>query len=240
MSATGVATGVAKGTTSITATGDGVTSTPATLTVLEGCNSMVSASTFVATLDYDWVSQGTTDRGVAVAAAYRGRLSATLTKQARTAGEASWTGDMTGIASVMETRQDPATPDATTTLQAEGTVGPLSGALAPKMTLRMDLQQCTYQIDAMVTLNALRTEPNRAASRSDIAVDLHTRRPGPSGRRSRSSWRMLRSTRTRRPGPRPTWIDAFMPLGLAVERTGRSATEQAIGRATVLWVLHPE
>ena len=241
VSATGVATGVAKGTTSITATGDGVTSTPATLTVLEGCNSMVNASTFVATLDYDWVSQGTTDRGVAVAAAYRGRLSATLTKQARTAREASWTGDITGIASVMETRQDPATPDATTTLQADGTVRPLSGALAPKMTLRMDLQECTYQIDAMVTLNALRTEPNRAASRSDIAVaSLHARtRPLGTGvaivlenapfDTHSQTWSAANLDK-----------DAFMPLGLAVERTGRSATEQAVGRATVLWVLHPE
>ena len=240
VSTSGLATGVSKGTTSITASGGGVTSTPATLTVTDGCNSMVNASAFVATLNYDWVSQGTTDRGLTVDAAYRGRLSATLTKQASTAREASWTGDLTGLAWVTETRRDPANPGATTTLLAEGTVVPLSGALAPKMTLRVDLQQCTYRLDAMVTLNALRTEPNGAASRSDMAVASLRAKTRPLGTGTEI---VLENAPF--DAHSQTWSaanpdqDAFMPLGLAVERTARSATEQAVGRATVLWVLHP-
>ena len=240
VSTSGVATGVARGTTSITASGGGVTSTPATLTVTEGCNSMVNANTFVATLNYDWVSQGTTNGGLAIDAAYRGRLSATLTKQTSTAREASWTGDITGLAWVTETSRNPTTPDATTTLVAEGAVVPLSGALAPRMTLRVDLQQCTYQMDAMVTLNALRTEANGAASRSNMPVASLRAKPRPLGTASEIVLENVPFD-----AHSQTWSaanpnqDAFMPLGLAVERTGRSATEQAVGRATVLWVLHP-
>ena len=242
VSTSGVATGVAKGTTSITATGGGVTSTPATLTVTEAaCNSMINANTYEGTLNYDWASQGATSGGLAVDAEYHGRLYAILTKQTSTALQATWTGDITGSASVTETKRDPATPNATATLLAEGAVVPLSGAQAPKMTLIVDLQQCTYQMNAMVTLNALRTEATGATSRSDMPVaSLHAK--------TRSLGTATEIVLENAPFDVHSQVwsaanpdqDTFIPFGFAVERTTRSATEQAAGRATVVWVLHPK
>jgi hypothetical protein len=241
VSASGVATGVAVGTTSITASASGVTSVPATLSVTAGCNAMVTANEFLATLDYDWASQGTTDGGLTVEAEYHGRLSARLTKQPSTANQASWTGDITGSATVTETKRDPTNPDATTTLRADGAIVPMSGAMAPKMTLRVDPQQCTYQMDAMATLNALRAESDGRTSRSDIPVaSLHAKtRPLPTATE-------IVLVNIPFDGHSQIWSaahqdqDAFMPLGFAAERTGRSAAEPAAGRATVLWVLHPK
>ena len=241
VSAGGVATGVAKGTTSITATGGGVTSTPATLTVTEACNSMINANTYEATLNYDWAAQGATGGGLAVDAEYHGRLYAILTKQTSTALQATWTGDITGSATVAETKRDPATPNATATLQAAGAMVPLSGAQAPKMTLIVDLQQCTYQLNAMVTLNVLRTEASGVTARLDMPVVSLRAKARPLGTAAEivlenapfdvhsQVWSAANLDQ-----------DAFMPLGFTVERTARSATEQAVGRATVVWVLHPK
>ena len=241
VSTSGVATGVTKGTTAITATGGGVTSTPATLTVTEACNSMINANTYEATLNYDWAAQGATGGGLTVDAEYHGRLYAILTQQTSTALQATWTGDITGSASVVETKRDPATPNATATLLAEGAVVPLSGAQAPKMTLIVDLQQCTYQMNAMVTLNALRTEATGATSRSDMPVASLRAKTRPLGTATEivlenapfdvhsQVWSAANPDQ-----------DTFIPFGFAVERTTRSATEQAAGQATVVWVLHPK
>ena len=242
VSSSGIATGVAKGTTSITAKAAAVTSAPATLTVTESCSGILATNTFQGTLDYDWLAVGTTGDRFVIHSEYRGSLKATLTRVSTTPTQATWTGDVTGTASLEETKADPTTPGTTSALQGDGAIVALAGGSPPKMTLIVNLQTCTYELDAIATLNAVRTEPDGSTSRSNISVaSLHARVGRPLTTISK-----VFPEDGKFDGHSQTWSglnpaqDAFIPLGLGVELMGRSPTEPPIGRAGVSWVLLPK
>jgi len=240
VSSGGVATGVAKGTASITAKSGTVTSAPATLTVTEGCSAILAANTFQGTLDYDWVGVGNAG-GFVIHSEQHGRLKATLTRLSTTATQATWTGDVTGTATIEESKTLPTNSATSSTTKGDGAMVTPTGGAKPKMTLVVDVQTCTYQVDANATLNVLRTQPDGSTSRSDVPVAvLHAKGGRPVGTASR-----VAPDDGRFDGHSQTWAglnpdqDAFIPLGLAAELMSQSRTEPAVGRAVVSWVLLP-
>jgi hypothetical protein len=234
---------LAVGTTTVVATYSQVSdSVPVVVTAGAACNGIPAANTFQGKLDYDWIGVGTTPGGFVIHSEHHGSLEATLTKRSATAAQTTWAGDVTGAASVEESKANPATPGTTSTLKGEGTMVELASGAKPTMTLVVDLPTCTYQLEANVTLNALRTEPGGGASRSDVQVAvLHAKRGRPLGALS-----TVASSDGSFDGHSQAWSslnadqDAFIPLGLAVELMGRSRTEPAVGRARVSWVLVPK
>lgn len=234
---------VAVGTTTVVATynklSDSVTVSVTAVTA--SCNGIPSANTFQGTLDYDWVGVGTTQGGFVIHSEHHGNLKATLTRISATATQATWAGDVTGTASVEETKASPTTAGTTTTLKGDGAMVALAGGSKPTMTLVVDLQACTYQLEATAALNALRTEPGGSTSRSDVQVAmLHAKGGRPLAALSTAA------SDGSFDGHSQTWSglnpdqDAFIPLGLAAELMGRSRTEPAVGRARVSWVLQPK
>jgi hypothetical protein len=236
---------LAVGTTTVVATytqlSDSVSVT-VTATGTPGCNGIATVNTFQGTIDYDWVGVGTTQGGFVIHSEHKGNLEATLTRLSATAAQATWAGDLTGTASVEESKANPTTPGTTSALEGTGTIAPIAGGVRPRMTLVVDLQACTYQMEANTTLNALRTDPSGSTSRSDVQVAvLHAKGGRPLGTLSTGAsgdgmfgahslaWSSLNPKQ-----------DAFIPLGLAAELMGRSATEPAVGRARVSWVLLPK
>jgi hypothetical protein len=236
---------LAVGTTTVVATytqlSDSVSVT-VTATGTPGCNGIAAANTFQATLDYDWMGVGTTQGGFVIHSEYKGNLKATLTRVSATAAQATWAGDLTGTASIEESKANPTTPGTTSTLKGTGVIVPVGGGVRPRMTLVVNLPACTYQMEANTTLNALRTDPSGSTSRSDVQVavlqakggrPIGTLSTGASGNGTfdahSQAWSSLNPNQ-----------DAFIPLGLAVELMGRSATEPAVGGARVSWVLLPK
>lgn len=236
---------LAVGTTTVVATysqlSDSVSVT-VTATGTPGCNGIATANTFQGTLDYDWLGVGTTQGGFVIHSEYKGNLKATLTRVSATAAQATWAGDLTGTASFEETKANPTTPGTTSTLKGTGAIVPLAGGVRPRMSLVVNLQACTYQLEANAALNALRTDPSGTTSRADIQVVVfHAKGGRPLGTLSTGAsdggtfgahsqaWSSLNPDQ-----------DAFIPLGLAVELMGRSSTEPAVGQARVTWVLLPK
>jgi hypothetical protein len=234
---------LAVGTTTVVATFSQLSdSVSVTVTAGAACNGIPAANTFQGTLDYDWIGVGTTQGGFVIHSEHHGSLKATLTKRSATAAQATWAGDVTGTASVDETKANPATPGTTSTLKGGGAMVALAGGAKPTMTLVVNLQACTYQLEANATLNALRTEPAGGTSRSDVQVAvLHAKGGRPLGALSTAA-----SNSGSFDGHSQTWSglnpdqDAFVPLGLAVELMGKSRTEPAVGRARVSWALLPK
>jgi hypothetical protein len=236
---------LAVGTTTVVATytqlSDSVSVT-VTATGAPGCNGVVAGNTFQGTLDYDWGGVGPTQGGFVIHSEQKGSLKATLTRLSATAAQATWAGDITGTASLEESKANPTSPGTTSTMKGGGAMVALASGVRPTMTLVVDLQACTYQLEASTTLNALRTDPSGSTSRSDIQVAiLHTKGGRPLGTLSTGA-----SGEGTFDGHSQAWSslnpnqDAFIPLGLAAELMGRSATEPAIGRARVSWVLLPK
>jgi hypothetical protein len=238
---------LAVGTTTVVATysqvSDSVSVTViATPTGSASCNGVTAANTFQGTLDYDWGGVGPAQGGFVIHSEQKGSLKATLTRISATAAQATWAGDVTGTASLDESKSNPAASGTTSTMKGGGSMVALASGAKPTLTLIIDLQACTYQLEANATLNALRTDPSGSTSRSDVQVAiLHTKAGRALGTLSTGA-----SGDGTFDGHSQTWSglnpnqDAFIPLSLAAELMGRSATEPAVGQAKVSWVLLPK
>lgn len=155
---TGLATGLTKGTTIITATvivGSTSKQRTATLTVDDAlCGNIAGVATLTATLSYDYVIGGTTTDG-RIASEMHGSLKSTMTNLGWEPGIPTvvFVGPVTGSASQVETVHDSKNHE---TRRLEGAGAPVniesSGAVSV-MHVIVELKDCSYKADLDVSLN---------------------------------------------------------------------------------------
>jgi hypothetical protein len=245
----GVATGVAKGQTAITAAAGAIVSEPATLTVTDdqpgACEGIASVSSFNGSLDYQFAVRGTTDGGFEVDADHSATLTATLTRVVP-GGPIfeTWMGDLEGGATITERQSDG--ESGTAKMDGAGPiVQPPGGVARSVMTLIVNVTTCTYALYVNPFLHVIRTESYGAVTESDVQVSLvQIGRATPLG-----AWRSLGiSNVTGIPveGHSVVWAalnpdrDAFAPLGFSTGLYQGSGSEPPVGEATVSYVLVPE
>jgi hypothetical protein len=170
----GVATAVAKGSTTITATvsvGPSFNKTKtARLTVDDApCDGLPLVPTLMATVNYDYTAAGTNNAG-RVAAEYHGQIKATMTNPGWQAGipTAYWTGPITGSASQVETVHDASNKE---TQRLEGAGAPVQAPSLSWMSVLVDLNTCKFKwtievaIDLKWTVNGKPQQPQPFSAR---------------------------------------------------------------------------
>lgn len=243
----GIAAGLAKGTALITASARGVTSPPAVLTVTDvptslACDGISSVDTFNGSLTYDYAVHGLTNGGFAIDANYHGDVKATLKRSAPTPLFQTWSGPLSGSATLHETKSDPTTAGSTTKL--DGSDGMVNVAtFAPTMSLIVNLQTCTYQLTMISSLALIQTEPNGTKSSSNAFVaTVNVGNTTPLG-----NWRGLNAISDLSLDPydghSSVWAvtnlgkNSFVPLGFAGQLMAGGQTEAPVGGATVTYVV---
>ena len=241
---TGIATGVARGVASITASARGVTSTSGLLNVTDGsasCDGIMSVTEWSATLDYTYGVRGTSEGGFAINSDNKGNVTATLTAQVpQIEPLLIWKGKLSGTASLHETKSG--TVNDVTKLDGEGPVLTIAGGYEPTMSLIVDTRTCTYKVTAVTTLSLRRTEPGGTTSTLEAPVaTVQVSQTTPLG-----PWRTLNISDvsdTPYPGHSELWLGAnpnqsgFAALGFATELTQRSFTEPPVGGASVSYAI---
>jgi hypothetical protein len=241
----GLATGVARGQTNITASAGTVTSPPAILTVSEGqaaCNGIGAVSSFDGSLDYDYVTSGNDQSGRHIDAQYHAKLTSKLAHISTDPVFETWQGPLDGTGSVHETQTDPTTGDADK-FDADGAiVQSIAGVFKSVMQLIVNVTTCTYMLTVNPALHVTHTEFGAQREADEQVALVQIGRATPLG-----DWKTLGSIGV--PGydidaHTVVWdamhleLDAFSPLGLA---NGLFADTDAIaGRATVSYLLIPK
>ena len=239
ISAAGIATGVARGVTLITATARSVTSNAAQLSVDEAspCDGIALQLTFNGTIDYVYsVRERTRSGSDLVDGAYNGHLIATMTRQPWVPGIPTvlWTGVITGDAHHRETQTDPQ-GNVDFRYEGNGAMVPLAGQ-PPRMSMIVDLPTCTHWLTANATLNLTVTEFGSSTNRDALTAQFQSGKDTPLGQ-----WRNgIAPSRDPFLGHSIIWAgsnitkNAFMPLGLAVVLFEQSAQEPPVGVVTSL------
>lgn len=237
----GVATGKGVGFTDIVATAGLVSSAPAVLQVNASagqCYGIASAAGFQGNIAYGFKAvDQPTEGGSFVTADDNGSLHATMTQVNNGPFLAAWVGEVSGSssASVTQKKTDGGTSVSTYT-STSGVMmpQPALGGL-PKITLLVDLQQCTYRVVSGASLATLLTDQfgNQVAS-VDIVATIQFAGAVP------QDWRNTgigRSNGTMG-GHSTVWgglhqeADALMPLGFAVELFNQGDPEPPAGEAS--------
>jgi hypothetical protein len=245
INAAGLATGVAKGITSITASARGVTSPPAILSVDDAagvCGVIVWVLSWTESFSFCYTGRGYTEGGFAINGTYNGSVKATLALDGvATPFNVAWKGTATGTASLHETKSDPTTANSTVKLDGEGnvlTVGSGPGSTPPTIVLAVDLQQCTYRVTQIAGLNLLTTQPNGSTSRADGLVEAIYAGTAPLG-----TWANGLGRSGTFDGHSVIWAahpdhSAFVPLGFSVQLMQNQPNEPPVGAATVTITLN--
>jgi len=237
----GTATGVARGTTSITASARGVTSSPALLTVGDAagaCDGIISVASWDATLDYQYGVRGTTEGGFAINSDNKGNAKAVLTAEvAQIEPILAWKGKLVGTASLHETKSGSGTD--VTKLDGEGQLLTIANGAEPTMTLIVDTRNCSYRVTAIMNLALTRTEFGSKSNLDAPVAAMQVGQNTPLG-----AWKQLGLSDLGEgayPGHSVLWLGAhpdkngFAALGFATELTQRSFEEPPVGSATVSW-----
>jgi len=236
----GVATGVGVGFTNIVATYGLISSAPAVLQVNAAggqCYGIASATGFQGSIAYGFKAvDQTTPAGFQVSADDNGSLHATMTRSTNGPFIAAWVGELSGASSASVTQKLTNGNEVSTYTSTSGVMmpQPALGGL-PKLTLLVDLQQCTYRVVSGASLATLLTDQfgNRIAS-VDIVATIQFAGAVP------QNWQtggIARGNGTMG-GHSTVWgalhpeADALMPLGFATQLFTQSDPEQPAGEAS--------
>ena len=246
INASGVATGVTRGITLITASARGVTSAPATLTVgdpsASACDGIISVSSWDAVLEYQYAVSGTSEGGFAISSDNKGgTLKATLMPEGPLVEPLlAWKGKLSGTASLHETKSGGGS--GVEKLDGQGQVLTIAGGYEPTMSIIVDTRNCTYRMAAVTTLVLTRT--NESGGKFDSETPVATIQVGLNT--ALGAWRDLGLSDLAEgdfPGHSLLWLGAhpdkngFAALGFATELTKRGFEEPPVGNATVSYTI---
>lgn len=241
----GVAHGAAAGTTSITASANGVTSDAASLTVTSdvsaACDGIDTVQAWSGSLTFTY-SHTASNTNEEVVANEQASISATLQLTSRTQGGVAWHGVATGTASLDDKQTDlVANPPSTGSLSGSGApLASYGGEDRSVVSLNVDLTTCQYNVTFSPTINATETDPD-GSTLSTIAAVGSVR----SGVYSTSGYRGGLTVNSAMPAHSVIWGsqnagEAYFPLGLGqdmfvlgVEQDGNAGT------ADVTWTFTP-
>jgi len=237
----GVATGKAAGITNIVATAPEVVSAPARLEVTAGsaaCFGIATATAFDGDVAWGFkvVDQETPGGGYFITADDNGNVHARMPLQSPGPFLALWSGELNNAssASVTQRRTDGGTHVSTYT-STSGVILPQPVIGMPKLSLIVDLQQCTYRVVTSASVATLLTDEfGNQINSVDIITQIQFAGPVP------SDWRMngIGQANGTMGGHSIFWSglnaneSALMPLGFAVELFEGSPNEPPVGQAS--------
>jgi hypothetical protein len=234
----GVATAVGLGETNIVATAGLIASPPAVLRVAAEtgpCYDIASAAGFHGSIAYGFkVVDEPTDGGFFITADDNGNLQADMTPLTITATQASWSGALNGSSSagVTQKKTDGGTSISTYTTTT-GIILPQPVIGLPKLTLLVDLQQCTYRVYSGASVATLLTDEfGNKINSVDIVATIQFAGAVP------ADWRTAGIVHGNGPlgGHSTAWgalhpeENDLMPLGFAAELF--TATDASVGEAS--------
>lgn len=158
----GVASAVGVGNTNIVATAGLIASPPAILRVATEtgpCNGIGTATGFEGSIAWGFKAVDLeTDGGFLITADDNGNLHAALTVLSITPFLASWSGTLNGASSASATQKKVDGTNVSTYTSTSGVILPQPVIGLPKMTLIVDLQQCTYRVYSGASVATLLTD----------------------------------------------------------------------------------
>ncbi|MBL8986507.1 MAG: Ig-like domain-containing protein [Gemmatimonadetes bacterium] len=171
--ASGIATGVSPGATTITAAAGPVRSNPAILLVrdtsaaAQACDGIGNVMTIEGEIEYGYKAVGeTTEGGFKVDSDDQGQLKATMTRLSVSPFQVAWSGEIVGTAQTTEKRYDDNDAE---TRSGGGSMVRILNEL-PKMTLIVDLQTCRYRLRAGATISVRETLRGTTTQRDEIVA----------------------------------------------------------------------
>jgi Bacterial Ig-like domain (group 2) len=236
----GLATGIGVGSSDIVATAGTVSSPPAHLHVAATagpCYGITSAMTFDGTINFGFkvVDQQSFDGGFLITADDNGHLHATMTLQSSTPFSALWTGALDGSSNASVTQKEDDGTDVSTYTSTSGVILPQPVNGLPKLSLLVDLQQCTYRVISGTSIATILTDAFGNQTQSvDITALVQFAGVVP------VDWRTSGIGHTNGPlgGHSVVWSafhpdeNGLMPLGFDVKLFEGSGGEQAVGEAS--------
>jgi hypothetical protein len=240
----GVATGAAAGTTSITASANGVTSDTASLTVtsdVSACDGIDSVQTWSGSLNFSYTHTAS-DASDEIVANEQANVSVVLQLVGRTQYGVSWHGIATGTASLDDKEIDlNGVPPDTGSLSGSGApLASYGGEDRSVVTLGVDLTTCQYNVTFTPTINATETDPDGTTIATIAEVGAVR-----SGVYSTSGYRGGLTEDHAMPAHSIIWgsqhpDEAYFPLGLGAAMFASGVEQDGnAGTADVNWTFTP-
>jgi Bacterial Ig-like domain (group 2) len=175
VSSTGVATGVAAGTTAIVASASPYVPGAGALAVTTTgrCNDIASRTTFAALITWQFARNETNRENHEIGVLHRTSLASTLSRvSSPLEDEQSWTGPLSGTASVTDydINNNSPPPNRSTMSGGGNVLASVNGNPLPGVTLTVDLLTCTYRFETTPWIDMVLTEPDGRTEKSPLPL----------------------------------------------------------------------